>query len=314
MQNVLQTRWRIDCEKRRSSRGNIDVHRLLGDWFGDAEWQRELSQIPARQRRVMLSEIGRDMFLDNIGNYAKELRWNMELVDWVWTDEQRRSLALDHARLLFASLSDSIDFASGTYPQTELDVSGAEHVLGPGEAGRGVILVSVFQTHPGYAFVCSPLRDRKIGVIRKAPGGGASLTLDGLPKSVAELPASTAAVRPLLKLLNEGSVTAAYCDYVYQGSGMIEAPMFGAWVSVSRSLLKIARQTNAAIVPMAVARDLDISKELVRVEFFPDLTDGDSRSFQLSDLSLRLGIALECLIRRYPVQWRLWNTLRDRLN
>jgi hypothetical protein len=300
--------------ERLSQRGNLDVYRMLGDWFGDPAWQRDAGQVASEARRLLLSEIGRDAIHGDIGNFASELHWNLELVDWIWTLEERTALALDHAHFLFASLSDSVDFATGQYVKTDLECCGGEHLQMPREAGRGIILVSVFQTHPGYAFVSPALSQCRIGVVRKALGAGASLALDGLPDTVAELPASAAAVRSLLQSLRDGGVIAAYCDYVYDGSGTIDAPMFGAHATVSRSLLKIAMQTNAAIVPMAVARVPELTEDVVRVEFFPDITAGNTAALELVDLSFRLGIALECLIRRYPAHWRLWNTLRDRLH
>jgi len=176
-------------------------------------------------------------------------------------------------------------------------------------------LFSAYQSHPGYAFLSPDLTNVRVGVVRKAAlGADSSITMSGLPANVIELAATARSVRSMLQYLADGQVIAAYCDYVYPGSACIDTAMFGYRVSISRSLLAIAMKTGAFLVPMCIAREGARAASLVHVEFFPPIGSNklDGFNAEVEQLAFQMGIALECLIRRYPAQWRLWNTLRER--
>ena len=313
MQSDLWTRWEIDSREKPSSRGNIDIPKLLSDWFADPVWRMQAQDIPATERRNVLADMGLQAFKENTGNFASELTWNLDLMNWLWTASERRALAADHAEHLFSSVSDSLDFACGDHNSNEVTCHGVEYIEQAKQQGRGIILACVFQSHPGYAAYSNALKDMNIGVIKMDTGQEQSLTLDGLPDNVTELPASFTAVKRMFNLLGNGQVIAAYCDYIYAHTKGVEAPMFGRYTTISRSLLKIAMQTNASIIPMSVARQSARGDSPVHVEFFPDLTFSANGEGALESLAFKFGVTLECLIRRHPAQWRLWNTLRGRL-
>ena len=52
----------------------------------------------------------------------------------------------------------------------------------------------------------------------------------------------------------------------------------------------------------------------IRVEFFPPLPFDDLGNSQRDQMmaAMRLSVATECLIRRYPVQWTHWTSLTHR--
>ena len=302
-------RWLQDARSRRSPSGNLDVSRLLATWFSDDAWRADVTLMPAPARRTFLAELGREFFDGNIGNVADELMWNLARVEWLWPPAELRRLGRDHTAHLFSALSDSLDFHAGTADLSCVDYINWHHLTEALGGRKGTLLVGAFQSHPGFLLSAPDLGAFKVAVVRKSGATDqASLTLAGLTH-VEELPASTGAVRRMLALLSQGQVVATYGDYVYAGSATIESALFGYRTTLSRSLIRIAMRTGASLIPFAIARTAPEGRSAVAVELFPpiNLDEPDENT-----LALRLGVALECLIRRYPAQWRLWNTLRSR--
>jgi lauroyl/myristoyl acyltransferase len=122
-------------------------------------------------------------------------------------------------------------------------------------------------------------------------------------------------VRTVLGLLEEGQVVAFSNDFVYPGVASIGSPLFGRTVPISRGMISITLKTEAAVVPFAIASQWPLQRGDVRVEFFPQvpLRFGDKPHHgHQQGASFLFGLTTECLIRRYPAQWRLWNTLELR--
>jgi lauroyl/myristoyl acyltransferase len=313
MSSALAERWQLDRTRCLSRSGNLDIPALLASWFADPSWLRTARAIRPGDRRAMLADMAAETVEQDVGRYASELRWNLTLVEWLWSGAEQMQLIRDHTEYLFSALSDSLDFLDGSPADTSVEYYGVEFLEAALREGRGVILAAAYQSHPGYALASPCLGDCRVGVVRRSgPATGDSMTLSGLT-NVRELAANVGAVRPMLQLLSQGQAVAAYCDFVYAGSAKIDSTLFGHRVPIAKSLISIAISTRAAIVPLAVARVGLRDSSRVIVEFFPSLgrlqTDKDAAS---DALALHLGLATECLIRRYPAQWRLWNTLRDR--
>lgn len=263
----------------------------------------------APARRTWLADMGREFFDGNIGNFADELMWNLALVEWLWPSAELRRLGRDHAAHLFSALSDSLDFQSDTADMSSVEYINARYLRQALAGPRGTLLVGAFQSHPGFLLSSPDLKAFNVAVVRKSGAPDqASLTLAGLAH-VEELPASAGAVRRILDLLDQGQVVATYGDYVYTGSATIGSALFGYRTTLSRSLIRIAIRTRARLVPFAVVRAAAEHHSPVAVEIFPPINVDDPDE---NTLALRLGVTLECLIRRNPAQWRLWNTLRSR--
>ncbi len=69
----------------------------------------------------------------------------------------------------------------------------------------------------------------------------------------------------------------------------------------------------SVVLPASVTRHA-ASARGVLVEFFSPLrlVDVDSSANSLAAAAVVIGVATECLIRRHPSAWRLWNTLELR--
>lgn len=310
----------ISRDPGRSKRGNIDWLTVLDGCLEDPETVSLLGRIPSAERRGLLAETGRAVYRRDLGNFAAELSYNTDsliqsgqLPDF---GEQRE----DHSACLFASLSDGLDFLSRAgaeehLAQTRIDVQGLSH-LEPFLRKRGILLVSVFQSHFGYM---APLLETlgKVALVRKPQGEEGP---DYFPKQMLEwrdtlevIPATAAGGMRLFQTLRNGGVVGLYNDFLYPDARAVRGFLFGQHVPVSRALLLMIQKSGAVVVPMAVARCLPVEEDRVQVCFFPPLPASLSpEGATEADLAFQLSLATECLIRRFPVQWRLWNTLRMR--
>ncbi|HEY7216565.1 MAG TPA: hypothetical protein VIC28_18235 [Thermoanaerobaculia bacterium] len=310
----------ISRDRGRSQRGNIDWLTVLEDCLDDAETVSLLRQIPSAERRALLAETGREVYRRDLGNFAAELSYNTDFViasgqlpDF---GEQRE----DHAACLFAGLSDAVDFltrASGEehLAATRVDVQGLSH-LQPFPQRRGVLLLSVFQSHIGYM---APLLETlgKVALIRKPQG---SEGRDYFPQRLLEwraalevVPADAAGGMRLFQILRNRGVVGLYNDFLYPDARAVRGLLFGRHVPISRTLLLMIRKTGAVVIPTAIARRLPVEGNEVQVCFFPPLPASLApEEATETALAIQLSLATECLIRRFPAQWRLWNTLRLR--
>lgn len=303
-----------------SKRGNVDWLTVLDDCLDDSEAVSLLCQIPSPERRGLLAAAGREVFRRDLGNFAAELSYNTDFVIRSGQLPDFGKQREDHAACLFAALSDACDFltrASGEehLAATRVEVQGLSH-LQPFLRRRGVLLLNVFQSHIGYV---SPLLEAlgKVALIRKPQG---SEGRDYFPRRMLEwrdalevVPADAGGGMRLFQILRNRGVVGLYNDFLYPDARAVRGLLFGRYVPISRTLLLMIRKTAAVVIPMAIARSLPVEGNDVQVCFFPPL----SASLSPDDateaaLGIQLSLATECLIRRFPVQWRLWNTLRLR--
>lgn len=316
MPNYLRERWRLDLERQRSPSGNVDMPGLVGRWVSDPDWIRAARCVPAPQRRAVLAEMGRQTFRKDLGRYASELRWNTNGLDYVWPSEEREEILCGHAELLFASTSDALAFSDPQEREealAEVDFTGQSHLNAALALGRGALLLGVYQSNPRFLVDHPALDGREIGIIRYDSGTGASSSVlfGDAPLRARLLPASIAAVRPILDLLARGQIVALYNDYLFPGSAAVPSPLFGRAAPVSRAMLSIILKARPVVLPIAIARRLPASGRGVAVDVFPPLPL-DLEASALAEAAQITGIATECLIRRYPSAWRLWNTLQLR--
>ncbi len=321
MPNFFLDCWHRDINYFRSERGNVDVHRLLASWIADQAWLESVQKIPVTQRSEQLASLGRDIYTHDLGNFASKLRWNVQYLDYLWTYEERDSMLCKHTEMLFASLSDMVMFldAEELARQTdEVEFVGKEHLTAAIEAGRGVILLGVYQSHPGFLIKHPYLARLKKGVIRYESGGTdqkPSMLLQGLTNHVEMLPASSRAIRSMLQLLMDGQCILLYNDFVYPESKPIISTFFGRKVLISRALISLVLKTRAVVLPFSVARQWPLDTQRVSIELYSALPLHNLQREDPKDLSagaLIFGLATECLVRRYPVQWKLWSSLMYR--
>ena len=181
---------------------------------------------------------------------------------------------------------------------------------------RGILLVSVFQSHIGYA---APVLETlgKVAVIRKPQGNEGS---DYFPKRLLEwrdalevIPADAGGGMRLFQILRNGGTSgctttssipmpapfaacfsAGTCPCV--ANPPADDPQDRGRGDPDRDRPPPSRrgQRGGGMLFSSAAR-------------FPLARGGDRAA-----LAIQLSLATECLIRRFPVQWRLWNTLQLR--
>jgi lauroyl/myristoyl acyltransferase len=320
MPDFILDRWSEDVCKLRSTRGNVDIPTMISGWLDDAEWTTMVRSLPQHERRYRLGVIGRRTFDCDTGRFATELRWNTRTLNYLWPFKKLDQILRRHVELLFASVSDAIDFLDPGDAQKvsrQAKVSGFNHLEEALRSGRGVILLGAYQCHPGFLLYHPFLTDRRIAAIQHSETDTLGQAPAGPPgaRRVCLLPDSRASVRTILELLNSGQCIVFYNDFIYPTVAPIKSPLFGQMVLISRALISIALKTGASVLPFAIARQWPLEKPQVHLDFFPRLplaSLDDTNAKHLVTAACVLGLATECLIRRYPAQWRLWNTLNYR--
>jgi len=316
MQNYFTERWKTDLGGPASSEREKDVPHVLAGWASDSECWTAARRLKPAERREILETLGRKTYDTNAGQFKTELLWNTHDLDYIWRARERARMLRRHTELLFASLSDIVELSTAGERQKALEqVSFVnKDILTAAQAnGRGVILFGVYQCNPRFLFEQPFLADRTIGVIRHdGAGDGSSLLFEHVPPNVRILPASIRAVRSILDLLFNGQIVCYYNDFLYPGSAPALSTLFGKPVLIARAILSIALKTRSTIIPVSIVRT---ENEGVVVEMFPAIDSQLENGSPLEErnlLALQIGVATECLIRRHPSNWRLWNTLQHR--
>ena len=316
MQSYFRSHLRSSIEALRSPRGNVDVPRMVAAWATTDEWAAEARRMSAGDLRGILADLGQSIWDGDIGNYRTELLWNTESLGYLWSDEERSAMLRLHCESLVASAGDAVAFGrqgDSARALSEACVTGSEHLAHAIESGRGIVLLSAYQDHPRFLMDLPTLSCAEIGVLRHDSDDAtmSPLLFPDSTSNVRVLPASVRGVRSILDLLNRGQMVALYNDFVYPESTSVPAPLFGQHVPVSRGIISIIARTRALVLPVSVAR-ADPRGERVSVEFFLPIDLMSSGFGALSSAALVMGLATECIIRRHPANWRLWNTLQAR--
>ena len=304
----------------RSSRGNIPWLSVLERAAADPETVSLLREIPSNQRRKLLVEAGREVYRQDLGNYRAELDHNTHAVVTSGQIPNLTDQLEAHTACLFTAISDTIDLATRASAEqhladTDIAIDGFEH-LEPFRGERGIVLLSVFQSHIGYLQPLLPELGR-VALIRKPDGeAGADVLPPALiawQDAIELVPANARGGIRLLRILRDRGLVGLYNDFLYPDARAARGWLFGRPVPISSTLLQLIRKTRAVVVPLAVARDQPFEEDRVRVRFFPPLAASvEPSSATREALCLQISVATECLIRCFPVQWRLWNTLQLR--
>ncbi len=316
----VDRRVRCDLANLSSADAMNALPRLLWNWLVDEDWLAASRAMPAVERRAWLAELGAAAFDSDCGGYASFLRANTQGLDHVWSDAELAEILRRHTQSLFVNLSDVVDFryARDGHPWDNVTVAGETHLRKALDRGRGVIALSVHQSHPGFGFMHGAWKRLGLSAVanlgdRSAPHS--SLLLDGLRDRVELLPTTAAALRPMLTRLSSGGCVAIYADFLYPGTPGILSTLLGGPILIASAAVSLALRTGAAVVPVTVARKWPLDDGEVRVQFGRPLPfdDMDSKSDAARSLAaLMIGIAIECMIRRDPSVWRLWATLAVR--
>lgn len=321
MPDFFRERLRRDLSRLTTPSGRVDIARMMAGWSSDQEWVRTSLRLPPAERRRVLAELGRETFQRDWGRYASELRGNTENLDFLWSRDEREELLCQHTELLFAGVADRVAFgdpAESRQALDEVDFSGLENIESAHACGNGIMMLSVHQSHPAFGLNHSALEKMEFCIVfheTADDSSGLSAMLQGISHRVDLLRATPSSVRRMLRMLGRGGCVAIYNDFVFPESQGVATGLFGQRVWISRSAVAIALRTRAAVVPVTIARQYPPDTGRVRVEMFEPLpledldrgSDGDVKR-----AAFRLGIATECLIRRHPAQWTLWNTLLHR--
>jgi len=308
----------VGAAPQRSPSGNIDWITVLDHCFMDPETRGLLAAIPSAERRALLAEAGRAVWRRDLGNFAAEIAYNTHFLETSGQLPAEPERWEGHAACLFASLGDMLDFvdrptAEAHLAETEVQVFGRENLDAVPE-GRGVILLSVFQSFIGYALPVLESLEH-VALIRKPEAGEGP---DFIPSQLLDwqdivelVPADTGGGIRLFQLLRRGGAVGLYNDFLYGDARAARGLLFGRPVPISRTLLRLIRSTRAVVVPIAVARTFPLEGNRVEVHLFKPLSMSLTGGSEAA-LAIQISIATEWLIRRFPAQWRLWNTLRLR--
>ena len=298
-----------------------DISPVLFAWLNDPAWVEDAQRLPPIERRQVLADLGGETFDRNLAGYAARLRANTQALDYVWPAAQRELMLRQHTEALFVELADRIGFcdpAETAAALAEVQFEGFEYIQSALDRGRGIIFVSVHQGHPSFGFkhpLIMPLRVLGVSHDLEFGQSGTALLLQGVADTIELLPASPRAVRSILSALSANHCLAVYNDFVYPETTGIASPLFGREVLISRSALAIALKTRATLLPVTIARQAPWDTGGVNVTIYAPLSLDDldrSDPAAMREGALRLGVLTECLIRRYPAQWRLWDTLQTR--
>ncbi|MBI2826220.1 MAG: hypothetical protein HYX69_16185 [Planctomycetia bacterium] len=293
---------------------------LLVDWLRDETWVAAALAIAPVERRACLAEVGRAAWQRDWGGYGSFVRRSISGLDHIWTADQLDEILRRHVQWLLANLSDVLDFryAKSDRLWDDVTVVGGENLREALAAGRGVIALSVHQSHPGFAFLHPAMSDVGVSAVanlgdRHSPHSSA--LLDGLRERVELLPTTVAALRPMLSRLASGGCVAIYADYLYPGNSGTLSALLGGPVLIASAAVSVALRTRAAVIPVSVARTWPPETGGVQVRFGTPLPLGDLDARDpaaRAAAALLFGVAMEFLIRREPSVWRLWATLRYR--
>lgn len=315
MRDFIRERWRHDLRGLRCERGNVDVPQMVAGWLDDPAWTAAMAPLAPGERRLRLAELGAETFACDAGNFAAELRWNTRSLGRLWSPGQRDEVLRRHVEILFASASDQIDFMDplrAAHAAAEASVTGLEHLQRARDAGRGIIFLGAYQCPAGFALHHHAFRELRIGVVQHMGDEAPRIRPIASGGNHFFLPATGGSMRNMLRLLLQGGAVALYNDFIYPGVTPVASTLFGKPVLTSRAIVALALRTRAAVLPMAIVRHFPLEENRVTVELFPELMlpqvpHDDHRAVEAA--AMLFGVATECLIRRYPAQWRLWNSL-----
>jgi Kdo2-lipid IVA lauroyltransferase/acyltransferase len=118
--------------------------------------------------------------------------------------------------------------------------------------------------------------------------------------------------RAVLRVLRQGGVVGVLADQNAVASEAVFVDFFGVPAATTSGIARLARRTEAAVVPVYSYWDSQIRKYRLRYEPALDLTATDDEESDIRSYSVRFNQVIEDYVRRFPDQWlwvhRRWKT------
>ena len=118
--------------------------------------------------------------------------------------------------------------------------------------------------------------------------------------------------RAVLRVLRQGGVVGVLADQNAIPSEAVFVDFFGVPAATTSGIARLARRTEAAVVPVYSYWDSQIGKYRLRYEPALDLTATDDEESDIRSYSVRFNQVIEDYVRRFPDQWlwvhRRWKT------
>jgi Kdo2-lipid IVA lauroyltransferase/acyltransferase len=118
--------------------------------------------------------------------------------------------------------------------------------------------------------------------------------------------------RAVLRVLRDGGVVGVLADQNAIATEAVFVDFFGVPAATTSGIARLARRTEAAVVPVYTYWDPQIRKYRLRYEPALELTASDDEESDIRSYSARFNQVIEDYVRRFPDQWlwvhRRWKT------
>jgi KDO2-lipid IV(A) lauroyltransferase len=118
--------------------------------------------------------------------------------------------------------------------------------------------------------------------------------------------------RAVLRVLRDGGVVGVLADQNAIATEAVFVDFFGVPAATTSGIARLARRTEAAVVPVYTYWDPQIRKYRLRYEPALELTASDDEESDIRSYSERFNQVIEDYVRRFPDQWlwvhRRWKT------
>lgn len=292
----------------------------IRQWSASPDWRMTARRLAPDEQVAVMARLGHAVFDDDLGNYRTALEFNTHTIGGLGGSRARRELLREHCAFLFVSLLDALvlsDDRARTEAFENVELVGYQHAETALKSGRGAILLGCLQTHTGFGVRHPRLAQWKVTMVRPAAASdayGPRWAEDCYGETVDFAPISPEGLARLLEGLKCNGCVAVQNDFSYPQTVGLSGILLGRPALVSRSLVKLILRTRAPVLPVNVVRLQPFSSRKIRVEIHPPLPFDDLAECKpdRESAALRLSVATECLIRRYPVQWTHWTALAQR--
>lgn len=266
-----------------------------------------------------LEEIGEICYYDNLGNYRKELEYNLESLITSNQLTNKDELIKNHCRWIFGTIAD-INLFLNDFNIKNLDFPIVKFLNGDilerYKNNRGIILFSVYQNHIGF-LLTELLKNDSISIISRGNYdiNNYSSFLGCFQKKIDIIPATIESGKNIFYKLKNNKILGVYNDFLYPDSRGTKSLLFGKYVAVSETLLRLACLTKSVLIPVSIVKKENKGVKEIEVKFNEPIDTGECEAKDcFENTKYKLSLYTELLIRYSPEQWRLWNTLKVRWN
>jgi KDO2-lipid IV(A) lauroyltransferase len=222
------------------------------------------------------------------------------------SEAERERIARASTRHLAASLLTALktwfSYRPG-HPDFTAEFEGLEHFEAARDTGRGIILLNCHygSTELNGAFTDQlPRGNRRLTGLYRAPSDpAADAILQWARTCFSDRVLSARDVRTIARGLKESDVTWFATDLEFAGRGSVWADLFGQPAATSNSLARIARMSNAIVLPVRLRRPPETGRH--RLEIFPPIEDFPSGDAAAD--ATAMNRAIETLIADDPAPY-----------